>query len=121
MSEKQTSAMDDMFPEPLFESFLLSEKKVCLACGKYRAASVLYTSINMRPLIPLCVNCAADWNFYGYLILKRIKPKKLLTNLVFWKLLHPFQSPSILSIIRDLRGIAAWSKRMTKWTKDNNR
>lgn len=110
------SAMDDMFPEPLFESFLLPEKKVCLICGLHVAKSVLYTSINMRPLIPLCVDCASQWNAYGYLILKKIKPRTLIRNLLWWKVFHPFQKPSILSIIRDMRGITAWSKKMKKFS-----
>lgn len=117
MSENLTSAMDDLFPEPLFESPYMPEKKVCLVCGRHRAKSVLYTSINMRPLIPLCEDCASRWNVYGYLILKRIKPFKLIVSLTWWKLFHPFQQPSVLSIIHDLRGITAWSKKMKKFTK----
>lgn len=117
MSENLTSAMDDLFPEPLFESPYMPEKKVCLVCGRHRAKSVLYTSINMRPLIPLCEDCASRWNVYGYLILKRIKPGSLVRNLLWWKSFHLFQSPSMFSMINDMRGIVAWSKKMKKFLK----
>ncbi len=100
------------FPEPLFEA-LLYDKKICLVCGETKASTVLRTISN--PLIPLCKTCSVEWNFYGYSILKRIKPKELIINLIKFKILHPFYG-GFFSIYKDLDAIKAWSIKMKKFT-----
>jgi hypothetical protein len=67
--------MEAMTPEPLYESFLLPSPKVCLVCASRPANSALYSGT--RLVVPLCTDCAADWNAHGYDILKRVRPKQL--------------------------------------------
>jgi hypothetical protein len=105
--------MDDDFPEPLFESFV-EGRRLCLACAKKPASGALWT-VN-RLVVPLCDACRADWNFYGYRILKRIKPAALISGIVKYKLLHPFQEPSWATIWRDVRGFHDWASKMKKFS-----
>ena len=42
--------IDDMTPEPLFESILMPNPKVCLCCGQERASSLLYSPFGMQPV-----------------------------------------------------------------------
>jgi hypothetical protein len=104
------------FPEPLFESHL-HERKACLVCGARRAATVLRTT--GREIVPICPDCSTDWNFVGYAILKRIKPRRLLRSLALFKLSHPFQKPSWRTILRDLRVLQDWARNMRRWMKDS--
>ena len=102
----------DEFPEPLFESFV-EGKKLCLVCARKQASGALWT-VN-RPVVPLCDDCRADWNFYGYLILKRVKPARLVWGIVKYKLLHPFQEPSYATIWRDVSAFQEWATKMRKF------
>jgi len=99
------------FPEPLFESHLQGSR-MCLVCARNLADSVLRTT--SREVVPLCKDCAADWNIYGYEILRRIKPKRLIKRTLLFKLQHPFQ-PSARSIVRDIRGLQGWAAKMKRW------
>jgi transposase-like protein len=105
---------DDLFPETLFEANLLEGTKVCLACGSRKAVSVLRTID--REVIPICKHCSFNWNFYGYEILKKIKPKKLIWNLIKFKLRHPFIG-GWYSIYTQLKVMEVWSARMKRWLK----
>ncbi|MFL5343105.1 MAG: hypothetical protein ACJ8F7_23485 [Gemmataceae bacterium] len=100
------------FPEPLFEG-ALHRRAVCLACGRRPARSVLRTP--GREVVPLCADCAADWNLYGYQLLKRVRPGPLVRRLLRFKLGHPFRGPSWPALVRDLRGFSDWAKRMRRW------
>lgn len=102
------------FPEPLFESHL-HNRKICLACATRFAKTVLRTTD--REVVPLCEDCASDWNIHGYQILRRIKPAKLVRRLATFKLRHPFRPPSWPALWRDLRGFSAWGKKMRKWMR----
>ena len=57
----------------------------------------------------------ADWNFYGYLILKRITPSRVIWRTAVFKLLHPFKQPSLRTIWQDIKTLQEWAKKMTKW------
>jgi hypothetical protein len=100
------------FPEPLYESFLLPRPKLCLVCGSKKAHTVLRSAT--RDVCPLCKDCGADWNLYGYYVLKRIKPAKLLLNIGWFKLGHWFQ-PSFLAIWRDVKSFKQWGEHMKKF------
>jgi hypothetical protein len=109
-----STRIDDSTPEPLFESFHIPTPKVCLRCGQRRATSLLFSTLDMRPVLPLCSNCAADWNIDGYRILKGVSAKTLLWRLLSFKLKHPFSAPSALDIKRDLQGFQRWASKMKK-------
>ncbi len=102
--------VEAMTPEPLYESFLLSSPKVCLVCACRPAYSALYSGT--RLIVPLCVECAADWNAYGYDILKRVRPKQLVLRLAKYKALHLFGRPGLMEIYKDVAVMAQWSKKM---------
>jgi hypothetical protein len=99
-------------PEPLYESHL-EEKKMCLVCAKNYASTALRTTD--RIVVPICGDCSTDWNFYGYHILKRIKPARLIRRLIVFKLLRLFRKPSLRTIIRDIKGLQTWAKKMKRW------
>jgi hypothetical protein len=103
------------FPEPLYESTFLSNPRMCLVCARKHAESVLRTTD--QEIVPLCKDCAADWNLYGYLLLKRIKPGQLIRRTAVFKMLHPFQQPSMRTIWHDIKTLRAWAKKMKKWTQ----
>jgi hypothetical protein len=103
------------FPEPLFESHL-EGKKLCLACGSHYATKALWKTDGIC-LVPICGNCSFDWNFYGYHILTRIKPAQLVTNILWFKALHPFQKPSLMAIWRNLEIIKEWGRKMKKFIR----
>ena len=102
------------FPEPLFETTPLQSRKMCLVCARKYAESVLRTTD--KEIVPVCRDCAADWNSYGYLILKRITPSRLIWRTLVFKALHPFQQPSLQTIWQDVETLQAWAKMMKKWT-----
>ncbi|MBI3823229.1 MAG: hypothetical protein HY289_11200 [Planctomycetes bacterium] len=102
------------FPDPLYESPYLQTRRMCLVCAQKHAESVLRTTD--REIVPLCKDCAADWNIYGYLILKRIKPGRLIWRTLVFKTLHPFQQPSLRIIWQDMKALQAWAAKMKKWT-----
>jgi hypothetical protein len=106
--------LDALTPEPLFESFHLPGDKVCLRCGQDRAVSMLYSALSMRPVLPLCRRCAADWNIHGYRIMKGLSVKTLLWRLTKFKLTHPFSRPSILEIKNDLEDLQRWANKMKR-------
>jgi hypothetical protein len=101
------------FPEPLYEATYLLSRRMCLVCAKKHAESVLRTT--EKEIVPLCKDCAADWNIYGYLILKRIKPGRLIWRTVVFKILHPFQQPALRTIWQDMKALQAWAEKMKKW------
>jgi hypothetical protein len=101
------------FPEPLFEAAYLQSPKMCLVCARKHAESVLRTT--EQEIVPLCKDCAAEWNLYGYLILKRIKPARLLWRTAVFKMRHPFQQPSTTAIWHDIQTLQAWAKKMKPW------
>lgn len=107
---------DDLFPEPLWETpcFMGSNRKVCLVCGSAKAISVLRTT--NKDIFPICNKCSFNWNFYGYEIFKRIKPKKLIWNLIKFKIMHPFYDNPI-SIYKGLKAAEAWSAKMKRYLK----
>ena len=74
------------------------------------AHSALYAGT--RLIVPLCQECAADWNAYGYDILKRVRPKQLVWRLAKYKALHLFGRPTLKEIYRDVAAMAQWSKKM---------
>jgi hypothetical protein len=106
--------LDDSMPEPLFESPLLPSPKVCLRCGQNRATSLLYSPLGMKPILPLCANCAVDWNNAGYRILKGMDAKILLWRLLKYKLAHPVSPPSIVEIGKDLQALRRWTSKMQR-------
>ena len=106
--------MDDLMPEPLFESFDLPTAKVCLRCGQRQAVSILCSSTTMQPVLPLCATCAAEWNFGGYQILKGMDPKKLLWRLMMYKVKRPFRGPSILETKTDVRNLMRRVRKMKR-------
>jgi hypothetical protein len=110
------SELNDDFPEPLFETSL-EGKRLCLVCARKHASRALWTV--RRPVVPLCDDCRADWNLYGYLILKKIKPASLISNILKFKLHHPFQSPSLLTVWRDVRRFQEWAQKMKKYSDDS--
>jgi hypothetical protein len=100
------------FPEPLFECCYMAKRKLCLACGKKEAKTVLRNT--ERDVCPLCEDCSTDWNFYGYGVLKRIKPLRLLWNICLFKLSHPWQ-PSLVTISGDIQSLKQWGEHMRKF------
>ncbi len=102
--------MEALTPEPLYESFLLPGPKLCLVCACRRATSALYSGA--RLVVPLCNECAADWNVHGYDLLKRVRPKQLLLRLAKYKVLHLFSPPGMIEISKDAAAMAKWSKKM---------
>ncbi len=99
-------------PEPLFESYL-HQPHICLVCAQKLARSVLRTT--QREIVPLCEDCSANWNLYGYQILKRIKPAPLFKRILAFKVRHPFQRPSWRTIWRDISRLREWAEKMKKW------
>ena len=97
------------FPDPLFETDVEGDH-LCLVCGSAQARRALWTV--HRLVVPLCEDCRADWNCYGYLIFRKITPTRLLSSIVKYKLLHPFRAPSWRGIWRDLRGFQEWARQM---------
>jgi len=103
------------FPEPLWEAHLQTKrKKLCLVCSQEWAVMALRG--DNSEIVPICKGCSADWNFYGYEILKRIKPKRLITRTLWFKLKHPF-SCSLWDVWKDVQGLQKWVKKMRKWIK----
>ena len=98
------------FPEPLFESHCYGNK-ICLVCGGGKATSALRTTI--QEIFPICKDCSFNWNFYGYYILTKIKPKTLILNLIKFKIIHPLYS-NIFEIYKNLQVIQTWVKKMRK-------
>lgn len=104
------------FPEPLYETycFMGGKKRVCLVCGRGKAVSILRTTTT--EIFPLCSGCSFGWNFYGYEIFKKVKPKQLLWNIVKFKFRHPFYD-GYISIYKNLKLIEAWAAKMKKYLK----
>lgn len=102
------------FPEPLFESALASPA-LCLVCASRRADRVLRTT--QAPIVPVCAECAAAWNAYGYQVLKRIRPWPLIRRILWFKLRNPFQAPSLRAVFRHVQAFKAWATKMRRWTR----
>ena len=109
-----SARLEESTPEPLFESVHLPTPKVCLRCGRERATSLLYSPFDMRPVLPLCLACALEWNTKGYRILKGLNAKTLLWRLGMYKLRHPLARPSILEIREDIKNLLRWTNKMKK-------
>lgn len=107
--------MDDLLPEPLFQTNYIEGSHVCLACANGLATTMLREALHNKEIVPLCNDCSSDWNIYSYYILKRIKPTKLLFNLAKFKILHPFKSPPTSVIIGDISRMNRWAKKMRKF------
>lgn len=105
---------DDLFPDTLFESCVCYENKICLVCGSAKAISTLRTTT--ITIFPICRNCSFNWNVYGYEVFKKIKPKKLILNIIKFKLTHPFFD-SIISIYKNFKVIKSWSTKIKKYLK----
>ena len=114
---KRSSASSEMlmmeFPEPLYETTYMQSRRMCLVCARKHAESVLRTT--EKEIVPLCKDCASDWNAYGYSILKRIKPIRLIRRTLVFKILHPFQQPSLRTIWHDIKALQSWAEKMKKW------
>jgi hypothetical protein len=106
--------MNFEFPDPLWQANFFGNKP-CLACGNHKATSVLRTVDT--EIVPICTDCAVGWNFYGYDILKKVKPKTLIFNLFKFKLKHPFCG-SVFTIYKDLKRMQAWAARMKRIMKN---
>lgn len=115
--QKRSSAPSEMlmmdFPEPLYETTYMQSRRMCLVCARKHAESVLRTT--EKEIVPLCKDCAADWNAYGYSILKRIKPFRLIRRTLVFKILHLFQQPSLRIIWQDIQALQLWAEKMKKW------
>ena len=83
-------------------------------CASKFAESVLRTID--REIVPLCKDCGGDWNFYGYRVLKRITPGRLLWRTAVFKSRRPFMQPSLKVIWQDMKSLQGWAKKMRKWT-----
>ena len=92
-------------------------KKVCLVCGDAHATKILRTT--QAEIVPMCDTCSTDWNFYGYRILKRVKPKELRGRVFKFKIKHFWTTQSFLACRRDGQRYAAWGKKMKKFFKDD--
>jgi hypothetical protein len=104
--------------EPLFESWI-EGKHLCLVCTKKCAVRALWTGT--RVIVPLCEDCASKWNVYDYIILKKIKPLKLMWGIVKFKIFHPFQQPSLLSICKSAKTFKEWAEKMKRIQKELKR
>lgn len=98
-------------PEPVYESRLSQgwRKKVCLVCGTAKAATVLRTIC--EEIIPICKKCSTEYLIFETLLLKKIKPKKLIFNIIKFKLRHIFSVQSWRKICKDLKVFSNWYKR----------
>ena len=106
---------DEMMPEPLFETYHMpGPAKLCLVCGTRRATSALWSASKGRSVVPMCENCARDWNIYGYSILRRVKPAKLFWRLVKYKARHPFGRPTPGDLAADIKELLRWSRKMRR-------
>jgi hypothetical protein len=101
--------LEELTPEPLYESSLPTNGRLCLVCGKHPASSALRTPGQTEPIVPLCKHCSADWNCYGYSVLKRIKPLPLLVKMSGWFVRNPLGRARIWN---DLRRLQQWQKKM---------
>lgn len=106
--------LQTLTPEPLYESALPANGRLCLVCGQQPASSALRTPGQTEPIVPLCKHCSADWNCYGYSILKRIKPLPLLLRMSGWFVRNPFSRAVIWS---DLRRLQQWQAKMAQLKK----
>jgi hypothetical protein len=100
------------FPQPLYESCILTGPRLCLVCARNVAATVLRTTD--RDVCPLCLDCGADWNVYGYAILRRIKPLTLFRNIGLFKLTH-WGRPSVATVWKDVTSLRQWGEQMRKF------
>lgn len=105
----------DLFPEIVYETYCISsKKKPCFVCGSKKAISVL-RSVE-REIIPLCKDCSFKWNFYSIEVLKAIRPKQLVWNLLKFKLLHWFGVQSLYRTYKDLKVFQEWEKKNRKFS-----
>jgi len=98
--------MDEMTPEPLFESFHLPRPKICLRCGRSEQLRCC-TRPGHAAGLTLCARCAADWNLSSYAILKGVRANTLTWRLLQFKLKHPFSRPSVSEIYEDVKTCCA--------------
>src|SRR5271167_1164289 len=105
-------SFEDLFPETLYETHI-QKKSVCLVCAKDKATSLLRST--SREVAPICTKCAADWNWYGYTIFKKIHPKQLRRKLIWYKMFHWFSIQSVMQLRRDAKVFHDWSVKMKKF------
>lgn len=98
--------------QPLFETVLYTKKKVCFACGEHQAKKVLRTQ--NEEIVPLCSVCSANWNVYGYNILKSVPPKELTKRVVIYSLTHPFSCQPFFMCLIELRRFGKWAQMMKR-------
>jgi hypothetical protein len=97
-------------PEPLYESGPLRQPhRVCLVCGKNPAFSALRSPSSQAVIVPLCKTCSVDWNFYGYGILKKVRPAALFFRVTKWFVANPYRRAGIWG---DLVRFLQWQRRM---------
>jgi hypothetical protein len=105
--------MESLTPEPLFETNCIPRRsRLCLVCCECLAKTTLWSSHAGRSIVPMCSNCSSRWNIYGYYILKRLYPLKMIWKLLKYKLTHLFRSPKILDIAFDVTSLLRWSRKM---------
>lgn len=106
--------MEEMSPEPLFQTYYMSGRpKICLACCNEMAQCSLWSSPAGRSIVPMCKRCAADWNVIGYYILKRISPFKMFWRLFKFKMKNMFNQPYTFDIVSDVVALLKWSRKMS--------
>ncbi|MGF1581547.1 MAG: hypothetical protein ACFCD0_19645 [Gemmataceae bacterium] len=109
--------VEDLSPEPLFESAPIYQNHLCLICGSTTARTALQTAKSSKPIVPMCSGCSSQWNTYGYSALKRIKPISLIVSVLKWFLMNPFQRSAVWS---DLRRFLRWQGKMNKLRRARN-
>jgi hypothetical protein len=106
--------VDELFPEPLYESAAVSGERLCFLCGDRRARTALMTPSSAEPVVPLCRECSAEWNMYGFRVLRRIRPAALLLKVVKWSIRHPARRAAVWG---DLRRLRKWKRRVDELRK----
>jgi hypothetical protein len=117
--DAKPGSFDDLMPEPLYQAgCMMRKKQVCLTCGNAPATAILRkVGIADAEVVPICDSCTTDWNFYGYSILERVRPKELPWKVLKYKLQHWFSTQSIFRCYKDLKVFEAWGKRTKKIMK----
>lgn len=110
-TEAALQQVAEMMPEPLYEAANLEGEHLCLVCGKNIARSALRSPSVKEPIVPLCSDCSSNWNIYGYLILKGIRPVPLVMKMAGFFLYKPARR---LVVWQDLRNLMRWQKKMLR-------
>lgn len=108
--------MEQLTPDPLFQSGVLGRGHLCFVCGQREAVTSLRTATNPEAVVPLCSHCSSDWNCYGYHILKKIQPMTLIWQLTKWFAWKPWQRNVVWS---DLRHLQKWQGKVSRLKQQN--